>query len=89
MYPNGETLSDGGFGGAMGSSSQWQDLRSPHLRIPQSLGPASAESVWWPGSPYQVRCCTQGEWAAVTRTEAKPSVTSGSVAADRHQQSFG
>lgn len=65
LYPNGETLSDGGAGGAaMGSSSRWQDLRSPHLHILQSLGLASAESMWWPGSPCRVRCCRRGEWAA-------------------------
>lgn len=49
------------------SSSQWQSLLVPHLPVPQSLGLASAESAWWPGSPYLVQYCTQGEWAAAKR----------------------
>lgn len=64
LYPNGETLSARGAGGAMGSSSRCPDLRSPHLHILQSLGLAFAESVWWPGSPCPVQCCRRGEWAA-------------------------
>lgn len=70
-YPDGETLSDGGAGGAMRSSSRWSDLRSTCLHIPQSLGLASAESVWWPGSPCRAQCCRRGEWAA-ERFQAHP-----------------
>lgn len=66
LHPNGETLSSGMTGerGEPGSSSRRQDLRSPRPHIPQSLGLASAESVWWPGLPCQVRYCTRGAWAA-------------------------
>lgn len=47
-----------------GSSSWCQDLGSPHLHTPQSLGLASAGTVQWPGSPSCLRCCTQDERAA-------------------------
>ncbi|CAO2586701.1 hypothetical protein LEMLEM_LOCUS4131 [Lemmus lemmus] len=69
-YPDGETLSDRR---AMRSSSRSSDLRSTCLHIPQSLGLASAESVWWPGSPCRAQCCRRGEWAAAKRRDANLS----------------
>lgn len=89
-YPDGETLSDGGAGGAMQSSSRWSDLRSTCLHIPQSLGLASAESVWWPGSPCRAQCCRRGEWAAAKRRDAGSSpVTLGWLEFTRRTETKG
>lgn len=72
-YPDRETLSDEGARGAMRSSSRWSDLRSTCLHIPQSLGLASAESAWWPGSPCRAQCYRPGEWAAAKRRDTSSS----------------